>query len=240
MSGQHHNRFYLPAGSVLDNTLPITGRELQHAKVKRLNPGDVITATDGEGNEYRGEITSISKNMLAARIRETIKHPPPELKIHLGIGIIRPGPMSFAIEKAVEAGVWHIIPLETDFSERKLAERDLLRLNRISISAMKQSGRVFRPELKQVMKIPEAVNFWAGRSDILIADSEGKLLLSHHISSGRVLILVGPEGGFSPEERDYLLKAGAIPVNLGRHRFRTETAAIVAVAGLMMNNEAKI
>lgn len=224
----------------MDNTLSITGEELKHAKVKRLIPGEVITATDGEGNEYRGEITSISKNTLAARIRETIKHPLPALKIYLGIGIIRPGPMSFAVEKAVEAGVWQIIPLETDFSERKLADRDLLRLNRISISAMKQSGRVFLPEVTQVMKIEEVIDHWAGQSDILIADTEGMALLSHDIATGRTLILVGPEGGFSPEERDYLFRQGAIPVNLGRYRFRTETAALVAVAGLMMNNEAKI
>ncbi len=240
MNAQNHNRFYLPPGSVSDNVFSITGDEFQHAKVKRLNPGVVITAVDGAGNEYRGEITSISKDTLAAMIIETIKHPPSALKVYLGIGIIRPGPMSFAVEKAVEAGVWQIIPLETRFSERKLSDKDLVRLNRISISALKQSGRVFLPEVTPVRTLTEVIDYHAGQSGILFADIEGKPLLSHNISFGSALILVGPEGGFSPEERDYLLEQGAIPVNLGRNRFRTETAALVAVAGLMMNCGAEI
>ena len=236
MSDQRHNRFFVPPGKIVENMFSIAGEEFNHAKVKRLKVGAMVTAVDGAGTEYFGDVSSLSKDRIVCRIIRTVKHSPPPLKIHLGIGVIRPGPMSIAVEKAVEAGVWRIIPIETDNSERKLSAQDIPRLNRIAVSAMKQSGGAYLPEVAPIIPVKQLISAWLEAGMILFADMEGKSLLSVKIGEGDVLILIGPEGGFSQKEIEYLQEIGGYSVSLGARRFRTETAAIVSVAGLMLNN----
>ncbi len=215
--------------------------ESQHCiKVLRLSEGDEIGIIDGLGNRYRAEITLAHPKRCAVRIVEQEDAPNPWAgEVHIAIAPTKNlDRMEWFAEKVTEIGVDSITPLLCRFSERKELKTE--RLRKLLVSAMKQSLKAVLPEL------PEMVPF----AKFTTQPFEGQKFIAHcHKESERheltelyrpgknALILIGPEGDFSPEEVELAIANGFQPVMLGKSRLRTETAGVVACHTIQLLNQ---
>ena len=195
-------------------------------RVLRKKTGDTLFFTDGKGTLFRGEILQAGKNNVTASITEREVFPEPEKKLHVFIA----PPKSFDrfavfLEKAVELGVWSVTPVISRFSERKKINTE--KMTRIALSAVKQSLRVYAPAINPMRKLEEILTadypMYAALCD---ADP---LSARQFAASEEAGIIIGPEGGFSPEEKDRFARHGIGAVGFGDNRLRTETAGIAAV-----------
>ncbi|MFH0867001.1 MAG: 16S rRNA (uracil(1498)-N(3))-methyltransferase [Bacteroidota bacterium] len=224
------------------NLITLSEDESKHVmRVLRSEQGDIIFVTNGEGKLFK---TKISKNKSKHCICEILEEmpPPPKPGYHLHLAIAptkNHNRMEWFVEKATEIGISEITPVICHNSERKSIQAD--RLERLLISAMKQSGRLILPRLNTAATFGNFVEAKFG-SDKFIAScmNEEKKSLKHIYKPGNnALILIGPEGDFNDEE---IIKAkvnGFIPVSLGANRYRTETAALMACHTIALMNEVK-
>ncbi len=231
--------FYVEPINVDKNFLKIEGEEAKHiCQVLRKKEGEVIEAVDGQGIKYQVLITNTGRDWVQGKILTQIrKENEPLTHLTLAQGLIKGVRMDFLVEKITEIGVSSIIPLITEKSVVKLEKdkREIARLNRwkrIAISGMKQSLRSKLPEIQKpilvqdlLAKIKEydlaLIACQTKRSKSLKQVFEAKKRLK------KILLLIGPESGFSQGELDLALKSGVIPVSLGPRRLRSETAGIV-------------
>jgi 16S rRNA (uracil1498-N3)-methyltransferase len=220
--------FYAP-DIVLNPELP--EEESQHcARVLRLKNGDAITVTDGKGFLYKAILTETHPKHCRIGITEKLKSQPLwNVDIHIAISPTKNmDRMEWFVEKATEIGINRITCLCCRYSERR--EVKLQRLNKIAVSAMKQSQKTTFPEINGIVDFREFVTHRAEDCKMIGYCSGGKKNLIKDIyKPGRsAVILIGPEGDFSPEEITAAISAGFHPVSLGESRLRTETAALVA------------
>lgn len=200
------------------------------ARVLRLKTGDTISITDGKGNLYQATITGSDSKKCIVRINETLKdYNKRSCYIHIAIAPTKSiDRFEWFLEKATEIGIDEITPLVCEHSERKNVKTD--RLRKIIIAAMKQSLKAYLPKLNEPVKFPDIISLpFTGQKLIAWYDENRSGELKEvYIPGFPALILIGPEGDFSPEEIETSLKNGYISVNLGKSRLRTETAGIVA------------
>ena len=205
-------------------------------QVLRMKAGDELILFNGlDGRDCRAVITRAGKRETQARVLECGEaEPPPQLIIHLALGISRGERMDFALQKAVELGVTSISPLFTRRTVVRLnAERVKRRLAHwqgIITSACEQSGRGYLPRLNT----PENLESWlktkAG-ADTLLLDPRAEQTLPQLPAPRDVLtFLIGPEGGFSDGERARAYANGCTGIRLGPRILRTETAPLAAMA----------
>ena len=205
--------------------------EAQHCvRVLRLNIGDQITLTDGKGNFYRAEISAATNKRCMVNILETT-YQEPLWSGHLHIAMAPTKNMDrteWFAEKATEIGIDAITCLNCRFSERR--EIKPARLEKILVSAMKQSQKATLPQLEGMTDFKSFVSQpFDGRKFIAHCEDGDKTLLKQTYRPGEnALVLIGPEGDFSPEEIELALQQGFEPISLGDSRLRTETAALVA------------
>lgn len=139
--------------------------------------------------------------------------------------------MEWMVEKCTEMGIDAIIPLRCRYSERKELKTE--RLNKILVSAMKQSLKCTLPSLSEMTPIAEVIAMpFEGKKYIAYCDPSipRRLFAKEYVASEPALIMIGPEGDFSQDEIEAALKAGFEPISLGDSRLRTETAAVMACA----------
>ncbi len=223
--------FYQP---LLPSHHILSAEESRHAiKVLRMVNGDEIDVTDGRGAFYKARITDSDFSECAFVVTETKLQPLKDYRIH-----IAPRPhqnmdrIEWFVEKAVELGVDEISFVECKTSERRSVNLD--RLEKLAISALKQSQQAFLAKLNPLAPIREIVSLSAGQKFIAHVDSANPLHLKSAALPGRdYLILIGPEGDFTPAELEESKKAGFQKVSLGPTRLRTETAGLAA--GLILN-----
>lgn len=210
-------------------------------QVLRRATGDEIMVTDGVGNLYRCAITNPHRKHCEVKI-VSVETPAP---LHEGFIRICVAPtknidrLEWCIEKCVEMGVDEIVPILCDHSERKTV--NIERLNKILVSAAKQSLKTRFPVLQPLTKMTDLhLN-----GDKFIAHciegykpTDNKYALQQRVVRGHeTTILIGAEGDFSPQEVKWALENEYIPVSLGTARLRTETAAIVACHTAVLINE---
>jgi len=217
---------------------PLDEEESCHiVKVLRLKEGDTVFLTDGEGNMHRCSIVEAVARRCQVRILDTETTPPDPFRIHIAIAPTKNiNRFEWFLEKATEIGVDVITPLICAHSERLNVKTD--RLVRVLIAAMKQSWRSRLPGLQDPARFNDLVHRdFPGQKFIAYCET-GKTKLLHKVykPGSSVLILIGPEGDFSPEEVSGAIQAGFIPVSLGISRLRTETAGIVACCMIMVRN----
>ena len=219
-----------------DQTLMLPSEESSHAiKVLRKRKGDLIDLTDGAGNYLQGVIIGESAKNVAVEIEKVEKRPfPAENLIEVAFPIIRPNRLDWAVEKLTELGVKKIIPITCAYSTTRQIKKDHLR--KIMISAIKQSGQFYLPEIAEVAEF----SGWAKRTAnmkglkfIANQDSQDKNI-NRKITEGLIYLAIGPEGGFHPEEITLALSSGFRILYLGESILRSETAAVVGVAKLKM------
>lgn len=231
----------------VQNDLAILGQEeSQHClRVLRKQAGDFITIVDGKGRFYQSQITSADKKNCVCRILSVEEIlPSPPVHLHLAIAPTKNrSRFEWFLEKATEIGVRQITPLLCRRSERKAIRTD--RMEKILITAMKQAQRARLPQLAPMMKLEDFTSreqLKPNRKFIACIDENVKTHLQENYEAGQdVCILIGPEGGFAPEEVALAKSQGFEAVSLGDRRLRTETAGLVACHTInLMNYENRI
>ena len=209
------------------------------ARVLRLKQRDQIIVFNGQGGDYLGCIESIEKRS-ATIILESFHEPQTEspLLISLVQGISRSERMDYTLQKSVELGVSDIYPVTTQHISVHLdearAHKKQAHWQGVVNSACEQSGRDKVPVVHQLVSLQACVD------SLSVVDDQIRLVLDHRASTSfnqvatpsnrRVVIVVGPEGGLSEEERDWLVGKGFTAVSMGPRVLRTETAALAAIA----------
>ncbi len=227
--------FYVP-NLASGNVLP--EEESQHAvKVLRLQVGDLIEIVDGKGGFYKAKILNPHPKHCGFEITEScLDYCKRKYKLHIAIAPTKNiERLEWFIEKATEIGVDEITPIICRYSERKIIKHE--RLERVIISASKQSIKAFFPNLNPLCTFDELLKNHSA-SEKYIAhcyDQEKSLLQNLCKDSKDVLILIGPEGDFSKEEVQSASLRGFTPISLGDSRLRTETAGIVACCTIAIN-----
>ncbi len=222
------------------DSIELNVEESRHCiKVLRLRKGDHVILMNGLGSVFEAVIQI--PDPKSCRLKIIKEEKPPNIRSYqLTIAIAPTKNMDrfeWFTEKSTEIGIDRIIPLICQHSERKEIKPD--RLEKILISAMKQSGQLYLPELSASTSFKDLINkTFQGEKFIAHCEAGAKKELKNSITPGtNVLVLVGPEGDFDPEEIRIALAGGFIPVSMGESRLRTETAGVVACHTVCLVNQ---
>jgi 16S rRNA (uracil1498-N3)-methyltransferase len=209
------------------------------SRVLRLDVGDECVLFNGDGRDYAARIVALGKRELRVAI-DTGHDVDNESPLHVTLlqGVARGEKMDLILQKATELGVTAVAPLWSQRSEVKLdearAEKRLTHWRGVVTSACEQCGRARVPEVAAPVSLAAALNALPAGGLRLILDPEGELALAT-LTAGHdtpVLLAVGPEGGWSPLDREQLRAAGFQGLKLGPRILRTETAGLAAIAAL--------
>jgi len=201
-------------------------------KVLRMEKGQPLNLTDGKGNVFTCSILIADKRSTEVRIDSATTTHQPKRKITVGISLLKnTGRFEWFLEKATEIGITEIIPLVCSRTERQHFRYD--RMNNVLIAAMLQSQQTRLPELHEPRPFEEVL-VSPYQKFIAHCEATQKKELKELSISENGLMLIGPEGDFTPEEINAALHNNFQPVSLGETRLRTETAGVVA-ATLLMN-----
>ncbi|HAH25320.1 MAG TPA: 16S rRNA (uracil(1498)-N(3))-methyltransferase [Prolixibacteraceae bacterium] len=230
--------FYTPDITGTHYTLDET--ESKHCvRVLRLEQGDEIILVDGWGGFFTAQIVDPNPKRCAVKvIKSQLEFGLRSFHVHVAIAPTKNiERIEWFLEKTTEIGVDHVTPILCRFSERKDIKTD--RLEKVMVSAMKQSLKAYLPQLDPLTKFSDFISRpFEGQKFIAHCDEQHRDLLKKMILPNQnYLILIGPEGDFSPEEIKMAIDAGFHPVSLGDSRLRTETAGVVACHTFNLMNE---
>jgi 16S rRNA (uracil1498-N3)-methyltransferase len=231
--------FYTPPHLIERQTLTIEGNEFSHlTHVMRKKVGDEVRVVDGKGNAYDAVISEISKRTARCAIHtHHSRLNEPDLDVTLAAGVLKNSSrFDFLVEKSTELSVNTIVPLITErtIPQRRRTER----WKNLTLAAMKQSGRCVLPTVHELTSFEDFIAAPKPDSLKLIPHERAEkptisdLLRNQKNTS--IILCIGPEGGFSDNEIEAAVKNGFAPVSLGTRRLRAETAAIVAVATILV------
>jgi len=232
-------RFFVPPPLVAGLDIALPANAAHHAaQVLRLKRGDAVTVFDGEGGEFGAEIVGASARRVEVRVaeRRAVERESP-LRVTLAQALIASERMDYVIQKAVELGATSVAPVATARCVTRLdgarAVRSVEHWRQIAIAACEQCGRNRVPEVQA----PRELLSWLrepsdARSRLLLSPARGAPLAALNAPAGAIELLVGPEGGFAPEEEAAALAAGFAAVRLGPRILRTETAGPAMLAAL--------
>ncbi|MEA1888426.1 MAG: 16S rRNA (uracil(1498)-N(3))-methyltransferase [Pseudomonadota bacterium] len=224
--------FYLPEGFNEDSLITLAGKEAWHALgVRRLDVGDLIRLTDGKGNITQARVESLEGRSTASLRVGVVTHIPPQIpNIILATAIAKGDRQSTLLDMATQLGISAWQPLLCHRSVSKPGKNSYERWQRVCLEACKQSGAAWLPEMMAAAK-PEDVAKAAsieGR-EVLFAHPDSEAM-DNTTSDTDKLLLVGPEGGFTDDEVERMVAAGAKKISLGQNILRIETAAVSLVA----------
>ncbi len=223
-----HNFFYLCPNDINGDYACITGKDIHYLRdVMRKNPEEIIQFTDGQGSLYEAEIIGCDRRKIELKILNRRIFQRPKRSVTLAFVPIKGSRNEIIIEKATELGVDEFYMF---FSRNSVVNRistnKLLRFKSIAKQAMLQSQRVFMPPINLFNSIEDIVRQFENFKKIIAMNMGGTNSLT--AESGKNLIVVGPEGGFEKQEIEFFRNNGAGIFSLGKHRLRSETAAIAA------------
>ncbi|MBQ6806670.1 MAG: 16S rRNA (uracil(1498)-N(3))-methyltransferase [Lachnospiraceae bacterium] len=243
-------QFFVEPSQIQGNRVVITGSDVNHIKnVLRMKIGEEIAVSNGiDGKEYRCGIEEFGEDEVICTLH-FVKEDGVELpsKIFLFQGLPKADKMELIIQKAVELGVYEIIPVAAKRAVVKLDEKKakskIVRWQGIAEAAAKQSKRAIIPEIKNVMSMKEAIAY-AQSIDVKLIPyelaenmSKTKEIIDGLQSGQSVAIFIGPEGGFEEKEIEDAMENGITPITLGKRILRTETAGFTVLPWLMYHFE---
>lgn len=207
-------------------------------RVLRLRQGEPFVMTDGEGREHWLRPVELRRQRFLAEVVAVRDVPLPAHRLHLAFGLLPAGALRFLLEKAVEVGVWAFHPLEVQRSVaewgREEGERKRERWERIVAQAVAQSRRAWAPRLHPPIPWQEWPQRWGEQGPVLVADPEESTPLEalppDWKEATEVALWIGPEGGWSPQERESFRQRGWLRITLGPFILRAETAGVVGAA----------
>jgi len=230
--------FYTP--DISGKTYTLDETESKHCiRVLRLSKGDEITLVDGRGGFFTAEIADPNPKRCAVNVvKSELNFGLRKFQVQVAIAPTKNiERLEWFLEKVTEIGIDRVTPLLCRHSERKEIKND--RLEKVMVSAMKQSLKAYLPKLVELTKFNEFIKQpFEGQKFIAHCEEQHRELLKNVMElSKNYLILIGPEGDFSPEEIELAIAFGFLPVSLGDSRLRTETAGVVACHTLNLLNE---
>lgn len=245
MSEWNAHRFYFEKDGVRDGLVRLPEEEAHHAlKVLRLNAGARVILTDGARGVYEAVIEEADRGTqtLVARLGQPLPDCEAKARVTLFQGVPKAGKMELIVQKCTELGVDAIQPVRMTRcvpEPERNPEKNLARLNRVAREAAKQCCRGAIPEVRstQPLKSLESV---LSSFDVLLVPWEDASSRSQRIADvitpgfeGTAAIVIGPEGGMTAEEVDFLRACGGVPVTLGPRILRTETASMAALTAVL-------
>ena len=224
-------RLYNP-DSIEENSTNLLSKEHTHyvVNVMRLKRGSNINFFNSDG-EWKSEIVFLDKDRVEVKIIEKIKQPKELSNIELAICLVKKNPMETILQKATELGVSKITPIISERTEVKELNYD--RANKIVIESTEQSNQLSPPKISEVIKLKDFLNNLDGSSKLLFADvNSTQNLKAETLKLGNpISVLIGPEGDFSPSERDSILgNSNVTSFTISRNILRSDTAVISAIS----------
>ena len=243
-------QFFVAPSQITDKTVIIEGGDVNHIKnVLRMKPGEEIAVSNGQdGKEYRCGIVSIEEEKVICELR-FVKEDGLELssRVHLFQGLPKADKMELIIQKAVELGVYEIVPVETKRAVVKLdakkAKQKTERWQAIAEAAAKQSKRRIVPQVSepitfgQALKQAESMEVKLIPYELAEGMERTKEVISHLPEGADIAVFIGPEGGFEEAEIAKAKENGVEPITLGKRILRTETAGFTVMAWIMYQLE---
>jgi len=235
-------RYYAPPSAVHGDRLVLPPEEAHHAlRVLRAAAGQEIEVVDGEGGWYRVRLDEADRRTAAGTILERRREVgEPDYSLTVGLAMLKnPSRYETFLEKATELGVTAVLPLQTARTQK--ARLKTARAQNILVSAMKQCGRSRQVHLSDVVDFTDVIAANTAGLKVIcheagpLEDNLSALLAREPSLPRHILLLVGPEGGFSDDEVAAAQRAGFQVASLGPRRLRAETAALTAVAAIMLS-----
>ncbi|XID95392.1 RsmE family RNA methyltransferase [Paenibacillaceae bacterium WGS1546] len=243
-------RYFVTEAQMDEGAVVLTGEDARHAAaVMRSKPGDCFIACDGSGRDVIARIATVDKDRVHADIVERLaSNAEMAWQVTIAQSLPKGDKLETVIQKGTEAGAVAFRPFLSrrtvvQYDERKEAKR-LDRWRKIAKEAAEQSHRSVLPDVRPIVSWSDLLRGFAdydlvllcyeesGRSGEGLRDLLARFKKERRNDACRILVVVGPEGGFAPEEADAAVAAGARAVGLGRRILRTETAALYALACL--------
>jgi 16S rRNA (uracil1498-N3)-methyltransferase len=229
-----HNIFYIPPHFFSGNEVTLQNPELHHIKkVLRKKVGERICLTDGKGYCFEAEITDLSKSLMKVRVLHK-RRLPRKCPIEITVAFVPVKGLrnDTIIEKGTELGVKRFVTFVSKRSVIKdLSKQKIERFKKIAASALAQSQQYYMPEVLVEKSLETLLANSEEYDYVLLADPRGKSEVP--LGGRRILLMIGPEGGFADSEMDTCMQSGAQLLSLGPTRLRTETAAIVGVSKIL-------
>jgi len=212
----------------------ITGRDAHHIiDVLRLKAGDWLVLSDGKGRSFKSEVISVASRRIRTIIKEEVRRKAASEPPTLAFAVIKHDRSEWIIQKAVELGCRHIIPFYCRRTIPKFRSDKNKRWQEIALEAAKQSGLPFIPQVDQPADFDKLCSLFPDyEKTILLWEGEDRTDLKSLVCGlkSKVLLIIGPEGGFDEQEIGRAKTCGAATVSLGQQILRVETAAITALA----------
>ena len=224
-------RLYHPV-SIEENSTSLLSREHTHyvVNVMRLKRGSNINFFNKEG-EWKSEIIFLDKDRVEVKILEKIKQSMTPSNIELVICLVKKNPLEIILQKATELGVSKITPIISERTEVK--ELNFERASKIVIEATEQSNQMAPPKILKTIKLKDFLENLDETTKLLFADvnSKNDLINDNFKGFKSLCILIGPEGDFSPSERELILSISeVIPFTISKNILRSDTAVISAIS----------
>jgi 16S rRNA (uracil1498-N3)-methyltransferase len=235
-------RFYAPDLNAAEGSARLPHDEAHHlTKVLRLGRGEIVGVFDGRGGEWRARVETAGREGVEVSLIEAIAPRQPAVDLTLVQAVLKGPAMDDVIRDCTMVGVRSIQPVLTTRTTVKASTMDVApdRWRRVALASAKQCGAARLPEMKEVVDFDD----WLGRGvlqpvlmlvepSVAVAPVTMRQLASRPVPSQATLV-VGPEGGWTEEERDRAISTGCSPLSLGRMTLRAHTASLVAAAALL-------
>lgn len=229
--------FFHPELSHAGQILSLEENTARHVvQVLRMMSGEQLQLTDGKGRTAMATIVEAGKKNCRVQTGEVLQQPPPEFQLHLGVAFTKNASRNeWLLEKATELGVRRIYPLITKRSEAPRIKAE--RWQGILLSAMLQSQQYYLPELTEPTRLETVLPETSELKLIAHCETDRERTLPSALPLKKsALILIGPEGDFTPDEISLAMQQGFQGLFLGHTRLRTETAAMAACAFLQLHH----
>ena len=241
-------RFFISPEQITGQSITISGEDVRHiGTVLRMTLGEQLVLCDGKGTEYVAAIVQLGRNELLTEIVSESKRAIPSQRVTLGQGIPKFDKMDLIVQKSVELGVSRILPLVTERTIVKLKdeEKRITRWQKIAQEAAMQSNRVDVPVIGTIVSFEDFLQTRNSELQTLHllpweeASEPIKNILHAEREASDIVILIGPEGGFSAAEAELAKSRGFHLVSLGPNILRTETAALAALSMILYETMTK-
>ena len=218
--------------NIIENTTSLLSKEHTHyvVNVMRMKRGSNINFFNKDG-EWLSEIVFLDRDRVEVKFLNKLKEPTKNSNIELAICLVKKSPMDTILQKATELGVTKITPIVSERTEVK--ELNFERAKKIVIEATEQSNQLIPPEISQVIKLKDFLNNLDSSTKLLFADINSKdNLKAEAFKEAKTLsVLIGPEGDFSPSERELIFaNRNVIPFTISKNILRSDTAVISAIS----------
>ena len=218
--------------NITENTTGLLSKEHTHyvANVMRLKRGSNLNFFNKDG-EWLSEIIFLDRDRIEVKFLNKVKESSKLSNIELAICLVKKSPMEIILQKATELGVSKIIPIVSERTEVK--EINFERANKIVVEATEQSNQLTPPQISEVTKLKDFLKNLDSSSKLLFADVNSKdNLKSKVLEEAKTLsVLIGPEGDFSPSERELILvNSNVVSFTISKNILRSDTAVISAIS----------